>query len=386
MFPALVFITCSQGLEPLLEEEVRELGFQDVKTGFRGVYVDRVDLTGIYRLNYLSRLGGRVLLPLAEFKCYDDKALYRAIGNVDWGRYLTNGKTFAIDANVTHRLIKNSHYAALVVKDAICDQLRDRTGRRPNIDVKNPDVQLNLFIHDRHAIINLDTSGSPLYKRGYRIQSVEAPMQESLAAALLRLARYTEQEVAIDPCCGSGTLLIEAALMATNTPAGFLRTDWGFANLPQHSQMEWLKVKNEADAARKAMPKGMLQGIEINQAALHTAKVNARAAGMHPYIEWVQGDFRDYTPTTPPTLLITNPPHGKRLDEEERLVSLYRSLGDFMKRRLANSARGFVFTSNLRLAKEVGLAPKKRHVMSQAGEECRLLEFDVFQNSSSTDI
>ena len=134
------------------------------------------------------------------------------------------------------------------------------------------------------------------------------------------------------------------------------------------------------------MPKGLLQGVEVNQAALHTAKVNARAAGMHSYIEWVQSDFRDYTPAIPPTLLISNPPHGKRLDEEERLVSLYRSLGDFMKRKLANSARGFIFTSNLRLAKEVGLAPKKRHVMSQAGEECRLLEFDIFQNFPVTDI
>lgn len=378
MFPCSVFVTCSQGLEPLLEEELKELGFAEIKSGFRGVYVHHVTLEGVYRLNYLSRIGGRVLVPLLEFTCYDQKALYQGISKVDWTRYFKGNKTFAIDANVSHRQIKNSHYAALLAKDAICDQLRERTGKRPNIEVKDPDIQLNLFIHERHAVISLDTSGSPLYKRGYRIQSVEAPMQESLAAALLRLAHYSEENVTIDPCAGSGTFLIEAAMMATNTPPGFLRTRWGFMNLPQFDSQEWLKVKNEADSKRKAMPKGRLIGLDVNQAAHHAAKVNARAAGLHSYIEWHQTDFRDYVPQTAIKFLITNPPHGNRLDEGEMLKPLYRSLGDFMKRQLTIPSRGFVFTANLDLAKEVGLAPKKRHVLSQSGEECRFLEFDLF--------
>lgn len=378
MFPATVFVTCAQGLEPLLEEEIKEIGFPGVKAGFRGVYVSNVDLNGIYLLNYSTRIGGRVLLPLEEFKCYDQKALYQGVSRVDWRRYLRGNRTFAIDANVSHRQIKNSHYAALLAKDAICDQLRDQTGKRPNIDVKDPDVQLNLFVHERHAVISLDTSGAPLYKRGYRMQSVEAPMQESLAAALLRLAKYSEEEVMIDTCCGSGTLLIEAALIATNTAPGFLRTKWGFANLPEYDSVGWLKVKNEVDAKRKPMPKGHLLGLDINQAAIQSAKVNARAAGVHQYIELVHTDFREYEPTVGHSLLITNPPHGNRLGEAEVLKPLYRSLGDFMKRQMAIPGRGFVFTANLDLSKEVGLSPKKRHVMHQSGEECRFLEFDLF--------
>lgn len=378
MFPCTVFVTCATGLEALLEEELKEIGFGEIKEGFRGVYVYNVKLLDIYRLNYLSRIAGRVLLPLAEFNCYDQKALYQGVSRVDWTRYLKPGRTFAIDANVSHRTLKNSHYAALLAKDAICDQLRERTGHRPNIEVKDPDVQLNLFIHEKHAAISLDTSGAPLYKRGYRIQSVEAPMQESLAAALLRLARYSPEELTIDPCCGSGTLIIEAALMATKTAPGFLRQRWGFMNMPEFSSLDWLKVKNEADDRRVPMPKGRLLGLDINQASLHASKVNARAAGVHAGIEWVQSDFREYEPTVPPSLLITNPPHGNRLDETDRLRPLYRSLGDFMKRKLALPSRGFVFTANLELAKEVGLAPKKRHVLSQSGEECRFLEFDLF--------
>lgn len=377
-FPCTVFVSCSQGIEPLLVLELKELGFPSVAAGFRGVYVHNVDQKGIYRLNYQSRLASRVLLPLVEFACYDQQGLYKGVGKVDWKRYLKRGKTFAIDSNVSHRQIKNSHYAALLAKDAICDQMRETTGDRPSIEVKNPDVQLNLFIHERHAVVSLDTSGDALYKRGYRVQGVEAPIQESLAAALLRLANYTESEIAIDPCCGSGTLLIEAALIATNTPPGFIRKNWGFMNLPSFDTMDWLQVKNEEDDKRKTMPKGHLVGVDINQAALHAAKVNARAAGMHSYIEWVQGDFREYTPTTVPTFLITNPPHGKRLDETDRLRPLYRSLGDYMKRQLTKPSRGFVFTSNLELAKEVGLAANKRHVLSQSGDECRLLEYDIF--------
>lgn len=378
MFPCDIFITCSHGLEPLLTDELQELGYHRIKPGFRGVYVEGIHLTDIYKINYMTRIGGRVLLPLARFKCFDQKGLYRGVYGVDWKELLPPGRNFAIDSNVSHRMINNSHFAALVAKDAICDQLRERTGRRPSINVKDPDVQLNLFVHDREGVISLDTSGAPLYKRGYRIQSVEAPIQESLAAALLRISQYNVNEQVIDPCCGSGTLLIEAALIATNTPPGFLKNQWGFMNLPQFSSEEWLKVKNEADSRRTTMPKGKLTGIDINQAAHHAAKVNSRAAGMHAYIDWVQNDFREYIPKTSPNFLITNPPHGKRLESADYLVPLYRSLGDFMKRQLSLPGKGFIFTSNLDLAKEVGLAPKKRHVMSQSGEECRFLEFDIF--------
>ncbi|MBS4169076.1 THUMP domain-containing protein [Parachlamydia sp. AcF125] len=376
--PTELFVTCAQGLEALLMEELQELGYEHTHPGFRGVFVKISALSDVYRINYNSRIASRVLFPIAIFKCYDQKALYRGASQFDWTSFFRRGKTFAIDSNVNHRLIRNSLFAAQVVKDAICDQLREKLGERPNVDVKNPDIQLNLFIQGNVATLSLDTSGVPLHKRGYRLDSVEAPMQENLAAAILRLAKYRKEDILCDPCCGSGTLLIEAALIASQIPPGFLRKEWGFMRFPEFSASDWLKVKMEADQKRQPLAKGHFWGREINKNALRVCKTNMRAAGFLSEIDISQGDFREWTPPILPNLLITNPPHGKRLDSAEVLRPLYRSIGDFMKQKMAKPARGFVFTGNLELTKEVGLAPKRRHVLHSGGVESRLLEFDVY--------
>lgn len=373
------FVTCSQGMEELLAQELSSLGCKETASGYRGVYVRDASLPVIYRINYCSRLASRVLLPLTRFRCRDPRSLYEEASRIDWPRYIPAGRTFAIDANVSnHRALRNSLYAAQVLKDAVCDQFRARFGSRPNIDPQNPDVQLNLFIHHDDATISFDTSGAPLNKRGYRQDTVEAPMRENLAAGLLKIAEYKGNEILFDPCCGSGTLMIEAALIATKTPPGYLRKQWGFMYLPEFSQLEWLKVKNEADAGRTSLPKGLISGIDINKNAVHVTKVNLRAAGFHQSIEVHQGDFRDFTPAVAPNFLIANPPHGRRLDEVDNLKPLYRALGDFMKKKLAIPSRGFIFTGNMDLAKEVGLAPKQRHVIDNAGIDSRFLEFDIF--------
>lgn len=374
-----IFVSCSQGLEPILVQEMQKMGFENVLEGFRGVHVEVREIADIYRINYCSRIGGRVMLPLTDFVCYDQKALYKGASKIDWASYIAPGKTIAIDSNVNHKHLRNSLFAAQVVKDAICDQIREKRGTRPNVDVKNPDVQLNLFIHQDRAIISLDTSGTPLHKRGYRQETVEAPIQETLAAAILMLADYKGDEILYDPCCGSGTFLIEAALMASRTAPGYLRKYWGFMNLPDFSQEEWLKVKNEEDAKRIPLPHGKIYGSDMGRNVVRIAKVNLRASGFLPVIEVKQGDFRDIEPAPPPTLIVANPPYGKRLaDEEEYLVSLYRALGDFMKRKSAKPAKGFIFTGNLELSKEIGLAPKRRYVMSNSGIESRLLAFDLY--------
>lgn len=374
-----IFITCAQGLEPILIEELAEMGFSKAYPGFRGVFVKIAQFSDIYRLNYCSRIAGRVLYPICSFKCYDKRALYKAIFQLDWFSYFKSPKmTFSIDANVNHRLLRNSLFAAQVAKDAICDHLREKWGERPNIDLKNPDILLNLFIQGDDAVLSFDTSGSPLYKRGYRVETVEAPMQENLAAAILRLAGYQASDILCDPCCGSGTLLIEAALMASKTPPGYLRQTWGFMKMPEFSSAEWLRIKMEADQARQKISKGHFLGIEINKNSVRVCKTNVRAAGFIQEIEVVQNDFREYTPAVPPTLLATNPPHGKRLDNIENLRPLYRSLGDFMKQKMAKPSRGFVFTGNLDLSKEVGLAAKRRHIFQSGGVESRLLEFDLY--------
>lgn len=373
-----LFITCASGLEPLLLEELQELGFTHLRIGYRGVYLSEWEWETVYRVNYASRIASRVLLPLSQFHCFDRHALYRHVMQLDWVPFFRKGETFAIDANVHHRKLRNSLFAAQVVKDAICDQLRQRIGVRPSVRVECPDVQLNLYINQHHATLSFDTSGEPLHKRGYRQETVEAPIQETLAAAILRLARYTSRDIYFDPCCGSGTLLIEAALMATETPPGYLRHHWGFMKHPEFDQGIWLKVRNQLDVHRKSLMTGHLFGIDRSQGAVRACKINLRAAGFHQEIDVREGDFREYCPPISPTLIVANPPHGVRLGEEEMLRPLYRALGDFMKRAALKPGRGWVFTSNLGLAKEVGLAAKRRYPLSQGGQDARLLEYDLF--------
>lgn len=373
-----LFVSCMTALEPLLVEELKALGIPAVHPSYRGVYVDQWDWNTVYKINYASRLASRVLLPLMRFKCFNRQSLYDEVFRFNWLPLIKPNDSIAIDANVQHPQLRNSLFAAQVVKDAICDQLREKAGRRPSIDLQNPDIQLNLYIHRGVAVLSFDTSGVPLHKRGYRQEAVEAPMQETLAAAILKISGYQGEEVLLDPCCGSGTILIEAALMATQTPPGYLRKQWGFMRHPDYVATDWLKVRNELDSHRRPLAPRKIFGADISREAVRITKVNLKAAGFGQQIEVVQADFREFEPSVAPTLVIVNPPHGKRLDDEERLQPLYRALGDFIKRKSAKPSRGFIFTSNLNLSKEVGLAAKKRYVLNSGGLESRLLEFEIY--------
>lgn len=376
--PLNLFVTCSSHLEEALKLEIESLGYDDVQIGFRGVYVNVESDRDVYRINYCSRIASRVLLPILTFRCNNRNDLYKATASVNWRPYLRMSKTMAIDANVDSPEIRNSLFAAQVVKDAICDQMVDKTGSRPSIDTADPDLQLNLFIRHGKAVLSLDTSGAPLHKRGYRQDAGAAPLRETLAAALLYMAKYSPNEVMIDPCAGSGTFLIEAALMASNTPPGIFRKKWGFFNMPDFAEPIWLKVRIEEDNKRVRLEKGRFFGVELNRDIQRMAMANLKAVGLHSSILISVGSFEDYEPDVLPTFLITNPPYGKRLEEEGRLVPLYRALGDFMKRKMAKPARGFILSGSPLLSKEVGLAAKRRHVVDNGGIDARLLEFDLY--------
>jgi len=364
-----LFVTCGTGIESLLVEELTELGVKGLQSGFRGVYVGVWDWSTLYKINYASRLAVRVLLPMRNFRCYDANSLYHQAMKIDWASLIKPNQTFAIDANVHHRALRNSLYAAQVVKDGICDQIREKRGSRPSVDVQNPDVQVNLFVHDDNATISFDTSGVPLHKRGYRITGTEAPMQETLAAAILRLTGYTSDEILFDPCCGSGTLLIEAALIATKTPSGYLRQRWGFMNHPSFNQMEWLRVRNELDQNRIPLAPKRIFGIDLGRETVRVCKCNLKAAGFQREIEVTQADLRDYTPTIVPTLIVANPPYGKRL-EEPNLHPLYRGLGDLIQR---CHARGAVLTNSESLANEIGLEIKQHYALNNGGIDTYLV-------------
>lgn len=373
-----LFISCAQGFESLLTDELSELGIQVKGPGYCGVYVEDVSMMTIYTINYRSRIASRVLLPLLEFSCRDKTDLYKNTKEYAWEKFFKDGLTFSIDANVRHERFNNSLFATQIMKDAICDRLREKSGNRPSVHVKNPDLQLNLFIDVDRAILSFDTSGQPLYKRNYRLHTGGAPMQETLAASLLRVARYSGDEVMVDPCCGSGTLLIEALAIASNTAPGFWREHWGFFKHPDFRHEDWFLVKKNADLLRRSLKKGHWWGIEREKEIAHFCQMNVANAGFGDLVTIIQGDFIKHPPMAPYNFLITNPPHGLRLASEEALVPLYRALGDFMKQKMAKPARGFVYTSSKKLSKEVGLAAKRRHVIASAGLEARLLEFDIF--------
>lgn len=374
-----LFVTCASALEPLLEQELHELGIKATHLGFRGVYVESWDWNTIYRINYASRVASRVLLPLTRFRCYDQRSLYRHVLEMNWSPLFRNASsTFCIDPNVYHKELRNSLFAAQIMKDAICDQLREKRGWRPSVDLKNPDIRLNLFIQNQTAVISFDTSGDALHKRGYRQETVDAPIRESLAAALLRLSGYDKEKILFDPCCGSGTILIEAALIATNTPPGYLRKHWGFMQHPAFESLNWLKVRNEIDAHRIPLQPNRIFGIDISKNAVHAAKVNLRASGFSQVITVENADFREHVLLITPDFILTNPPHGRRLDEENQLRPVYRALGELMKTKCLKPGLGAVFTGNLELAKEVGLSAERRHVLDNGGVDSRLLTYNLY--------
>lgn len=329
-----LFISCPENLEPLLLEELKQLNVPSARKGFRGVSVP-ASMEAVYTINYCSRIATRVLYPLRSFTCRGRDDLYDAAREIPWNHFFKGTQTLAIDANVSHPRLKHSLFAAQVMKDAICDQLREKTGERPSIDLKNPDIQLNLYIQENKALISFDTSGAPLFKRGWRSASTTASLQENLAAALLMRAGYTANKTLCDPFCGSGTFLIEAALMATCTPPGFFRKKWGFMQLPEFNAERWNAFKATWDARRISLAPNKLFGADKDLMAIQASRGHARATGFLDEIQFQQADIIRYSPPTPIDLVITDPPYGKRLETSQQL---YRELGQFLQKIHPSSA------------------------------------------------
>jgi putative N6-adenine-specific DNA methylase len=319
-----IFVTCPGSVELLLLDELKDMGIEGKKS-LRGVFVPKT-LENAYTINYNSRLATRVLWPLVTFKCRSQEDLYHFAKQVNWSLYIQAGKTFAIDSNVSHPTLRNSLFASLLVKDAICDQFREKTGLRPSIDVASPDVQLNLFINNQQGILSLDTSGDPLFKRGYRKATGPAPIQESVAAAILRQVGYTASDILIDPFCGSGTFLIEAALIATQTPPGFFRKKWGFINLPEFSDEVWKRIKTSLDSQRIPLTPDTIFGYDKDRLALQACAQNIRITQFPIHCEL--SDIQRLSPKKMPTLLIANPPYGKRLETSKEP---YLAFGQLLK-------------------------------------------------------
>jgi putative N6-adenine-specific DNA methylase len=343
-------VSCSDGLEPLLKEELKALGLGDLRLGFRGIYVPNT-LENIYKVNYLSRLATRALLPLAQFSCPDIETLYNETKKIPWLDYLDETKTLAIDANIHHPQIRHSLYGAQLVKDAICDHIREKKGTRPSVDVKNPDVQLNVFIQNHRATISFDTSGTPLYKRGWKELGGEAGLQETLAAAILTHTGYSERELLCDPFCGAGTILIEAAMMASQTPAGFFRKKWGFFHLPDFNAAAWEEFKSHWDQKRIRLESQKIIGSDSDAESVRISREHIRKARFEKEILLIHTPVGKFTPPRSPTLVVTDPPFGKRLQAPPQL---YQDFGRFLRTKCPAAPWSYLLTSSFHLVRATG--------------------------------
>lgn len=373
-----LFATCTPGLEQVLEQEAAALGFSP-KLGKGGVEIEVPSFREVMALNLHLRTASRVLLHLFDIREPNKVRLYHEICERDWRPYFTGLPSMAIDVPFSsHPDFSNTLYVAQVAKDAICDQLRRSTGKRPMVDTKTPQVQFCLIITEEKAQLSFDTSLIPLGKRGYRTESVEAPLKESLAAALLMLAGYTPDAILLDPCCGGGTFLIEAGLIATNTAPGLLRKDFGFLRHPLFQHEEWQQVRQAALQQVRPFPRGKLFGFEKEAKAYRLMLQSIARAGLMGEIEVFQSDFRDGKLPVLPNFVITNPPFGVRLGDTKRWEPLYRSLGTFLKREIQKPGIGAVLTASPELAKLIGLRAKRKIPVSHGGLNCVFYVYDLF--------
>jgi putative N6-adenine-specific DNA methylase len=368
------FATCARGLEAVLAGELAGLGAAAVEPG-RGGVAFRGDAALLYRANLWLRTAVRVLRPVLEAEVRSPDALYDAVRTVDWSEHLSPAHTLAVDCNVRDSAITHSQYAARRVKDAVCDQFRDRTGVRPSVDPERPMVGLNLHVHRDRATLSLDSSWDSLHKRGYRPIQTVAPLNEALAAGLLLQSGWDPRTPLADPLCGSGTFLVEGAWMGLNRPPGLTRKWFGFQGWPGFDRELWNAIRDDARAGvRKDLPAPIVGG-DVHPGAVELAKQNARSAGVG---HLVRIDRRDVAQARPPAgapgVVVCNPPYGERIGEEREWFGLYAKLGEVVGGHWPGW-RLFVFTSNDRLAKRVGLPVRGRTPFFNGKLQCHLWEF-----------
>jgi putative N6-adenine-specific DNA methylase len=369
------FATCARGLESILAKELTALGASEVEAGRGGAsFQGNAEL--LYRANLWLRTAVRVLRPILEEDVHSTDALYEAVRTIDWSAFLTPDHTLAVDCNVRDSAITHSQYAARRVKDAICDQFRDKTGRRPSVDVEQPMLGLNLHVHRDRMTLSLDSSWGSLHKRGYRPIQTIAPLNEALAAGLILHSGWDPATPLVDPLCGSGTFCIEAAWIALDRPPGLTRKWFGFQGWLDFDRPLWNAIRDEARrGVRKELP-APIRGSDIHRDALELARHNARAAGIGHLLAFERLDIGDIRPTaSPPGAIICNPPYGERLGEEKELVGLYRKLGETFATHWPGW-KVFVFTGNDWLARKIPLKKGSSTPFFNGRIPCRLWRFD----------
>lgn len=369
------FAQVASGLETLAADELKLLGASEIQEKYRGLYF-KADKESLYRINYTSRLITRVLAPLLTFDCHSDKYLYKTAMDFPWEELFTPDQTFAVFSQVSNSNIKHSKFAALRLKDGIVDRFREKKQRRPNVDAQNPDIWFNLNIQHNRAVINLDTSGISLHKRGYRQDTVEAPMQETLAAALVKLSGWQGETALIDPMCGSGTIPAEAYMALTGLPSGYFRKTPGFRNLPDFDAKLWQTLKQQIDGSYQRWDVIPIQASDVDHGAVRVARRNLEHL---PGGEQIAVKRMDYSKVACPegSTLIMNPPYGIRLRKQEDLGPFYKQLGDWLKQN-ARGSHAYIYFGDRKYLKFIGLKPDWKKPLMNGGLDGRLAKFVLF--------
>lgn len=369
------FAQVTGGLETIAAEEMSTLGAEDIAETYRGLYFS-CDAATLYRLNYESRLVTRILAPLIRFRCHNPEYLYRKGMEINWQNFMSVDHTFSINANVSNSKIRHSQYAALRLKDAIVDSFRENTGKRPNVDRYKADAVFNLHIHDNMATISLDTSGSPLHKRGYRKKTGEAPMQETLAAAIIKLSGWRGDVPLYDPMCGSGTLLAEALMSGAGIPANYLRPVFGFMRLPDYQPQFWKQLQSAAEKKIDSSIAAKIFGSDINSEMIMATRGNLKSLPGGREIKLKVADFDSLQPHSG-SILVINPPYGIRMGTEKKMERVYKQLGDFLKQQ-CTGCTAYIYAGNRDLIASIGLRPSWKKPLVNGKLDGRLLKIDLY--------
>ena len=381
------FATASLGFEDLLVQELTNLGADNVQAARAGATFSG-DIAILYRACLWSRLASRILLQLGDIPAADAEQLYTSVQGINWSEHIGENASIAVDFLGRNRALTNTQFGALKVKDAIVDQLREERGQRPQVDTDNPDVLINVYLHDENASISIDMSGTSLHRRGYRTEQGQAPLKENLAAAILLRADWPGIAAAggslCDPMCGSGTLLIEGAMMAADIAPGLLRRRFGFQGWPRHEAQTWETLLQEArqrrDEGISKLPR--IHGSDHDERMIRIARANAGRAGLDDHITFTVCELDDCQPSEYPAgLVVTNPPYGERLGETASLPMIYRGLG-LMLKRCHPGWRTAILTGEPDFARYLGMRAHKTHTLFNGALKCRLLHCEISAKST----
>jgi 23S rRNA G2445 N2-methylase RlmL len=378
--PSHIIITCSKRLSPFLQQEVTELGFKITRVFTTGLELNGT-LNDCIRLNLNLRCASQVLYSLKSFPCNTPNQLYETISQIQWETIIEKNGYFSITSTVDNTTINNSLFANVKVKDAIVDRFRNKFNERPDSGSELNKTVINLFWKNDDAEIFIDTSGETLSKHGYRKIPGKAPMLESLAAATLLATKWDRQSPFINPMCGSSTLAIEAAMLATNRRPGLFRDNYGFMHIMGFNFEYFEKEKQQLSDQVKNIPGLKIIATDISEDAINISKINAGAAGVADLIQFNVCDFEETeVPENESGIVFFNPEYGERLGDEFELEETYARIGDFMKKKFKGYT-GYVFTGNLNLAKKIGLKAKRKIEFYTSKIDCRLLQYELYAGS-----